>query len=63
MCIRDRDQEQIRGWSEGAADYITKPFSPLALSHVLHDVLETDPDEERRRRQMILQKLQLLRNS
>jgi CheY-like chemotaxis protein len=46
-----------------AADYITKPFSPLALSQVLQDVLATDPEEEARRRQMILEKLQLLQNS
>lgn len=57
-----QDQDQIRGWSEGAADYITKPFSPLALSQVLQDVLATDSEDEERRRQMILEKLQLLQN-
>jgi hypothetical protein len=30
---------------------------------VLQDVLATDPEEEARRRQMILEKLQLLRNT
>jgi two-component system, OmpR family, alkaline phosphatase synthesis response regulator PhoP len=63
LTAKVQDQDQIRGWSQGAADYITKPFSPLALSQVLQDVLETDPEEEERRRQMILEKLQLLRNS
>jgi len=63
LTAKVQDQDQIRGWSHGAADYITKPFSPLALSQVLQDVLETDPEEEGRRRQMILEKLQLLRNS
>ena len=59
---RVRDEDQIRGWSEGAADYLTKPFSPLALSQVLQDVLATEPAEEERRRRMILEKLQLLQN-
>ncbi len=63
LTAKVQDQDQIRGWSQGAADYITKPFSPLALSQVLQDVLETDPEEEARRRQMILEKLQLLRNN
>jgi len=63
LTARVQDQDQIRGWSEGAADYITKPFSPLALSQVLQDVLATGPEEEERRRQMILEKLQMLRDS
>jgi CheY-like chemotaxis protein len=63
LTAKVQDQDQIRGWSQGAADYITKPFSPLALSQVLQDVLATDPEEEERRRQMILEKLQLLQNS
>ena len=63
LTAKVQDQDQIRGWSQGAADYLTKPFSPLALSQVLQDVLATDPEEEARRRQLILAKLQLLRNS
>ena len=63
LTAKVQDQDQIRGWSQGAADYITKPFSPLALSQVLQDVLATDPEEEERRRRMILEKLQLLHNT
>lgn len=63
LTAKVQDQDQIRGWQEGAADYITKPFSPLALSQVLQDVLATTPEEEERRRKMILDKLQLLKNS
>jgi DNA-binding response OmpR family regulator len=62
LTAKVQDQDQIRGWSEGAADYITKPFSPLALSQVVQDVLATDTEDEERRRQMILEKLQLLQN-
>lgn len=63
LTAKVQDQDQIRGWSRGAAEYITKPFSPLSLSQVLQDVLESDPEEEERRRQMILEKLQLLQGS
>ena len=55
-----QDQDQIRGWSSGAAEYITKPFSPLSLSQVLDDVLEHGRAEEERRRTLVLEKLQLM---
>lgn len=61
LTARSLEDDQIRGWSSGASEYIVKPFSPLALSGVLDDVLSTDPDEEERRRQLVLEKLQLLR--
>lgn len=60
LTAKVQDQDPIRGWSHGVAEYITKPFSPLALSQVLEDVLTTDPEEEEARRRMILEKLQLL---
>jgi CheY-like chemotaxis protein len=63
LTAKVQDQDQIRGWSHGAAEYITKPFSPLSLSQVLQDVLATDPREEERRRALVLEKLQLLQNS
>lgn len=62
LTAKVQDQDQIRGWSSGAAEYITKPFSPLALSQVVEDVLSNDPEEEERRRATILEKLQLLQN-
>lgn len=63
LTAKVQDQDQIRGLTKGAADYITKPFSPLVLSQVLENVLRNDREEEERRRRMILQKLQLLENT
>ncbi len=60
LTAKVQDEDQIRGWSSGAAEYITKPFSPLSLSQVIADVIANDPEEEARRRQMILEKLKLL---
>lgn len=63
LTARVQDADQIRSWTQGAAEYVTKPFSPLQLSQVLADVLATTPEEEARRRQLILDKLQLLHSS
>lgn len=60
LTAKVQDEDQIRGWSAGAAEYITKPFSPLSLSQVIGDVITNDPEEEEHRRKMILEKLKLL---
>ena len=60
LTAKVQDEDQIRGWSAGAAEYITKPFSPLSLSQVIGDVITNDPEEEEHRRRMILEKLKLL---
>ncbi len=62
LTAKVQDHDQIRGWSSGAAEYITKPFSPLSLSQVVQDVIDTDPEEEERRRRLVLDKLQILRD-
>jgi CheY-like chemotaxis protein len=61
LTAKVQDHDQVRGWSAGAAEYITKPFSPLSLSQVVQDVMDTDPGEEERRRRLVLDKLQILR--
>jgi DNA-binding response OmpR family regulator len=63
LTAKVQDEDQIRGWSAGAADYITKPFSPLSLSEVISDVISISPEEEARRRKVVLEKLRLLRTS
>ena len=63
LTAKAQESDQMRGWTSGAAEYITKPFSPLALSQVVSDVIETDPQEEERRRRLVLEKLQMLQES
>lgn len=60
LTARSLEEDQRKGWSTGAAEYITKPFSPLVLSQVLEDVLATDPEEQEERRRLILQRMRLL---
>lgn len=63
LTAKVQEQDKIRGWSSGAAEYITKPFSPLSLSQVLDDVLAGGPSGEARRRELVLEKLRLLRQN
>jgi DNA-binding response OmpR family regulator len=61
LTARVQGEDQMRGWSGGASDYIMKPFSPVALLETIRNVLHpADPDEAERRRDRSLEKLRLL---
>jgi two-component system, OmpR family, alkaline phosphatase synthesis response regulator PhoP len=61
LTARVQGEDQMRGWSGGAADYIMKPFSPVALLETIRSVLHpTDPGEGERRRERSIEKLRLL---
>jgi DNA-binding response OmpR family regulator len=61
LTARVQGEDQMRGWSGGAADYIMKPFSPVALLETIRSVLHpADPDEGDRRRERSIEKLRLL---
>ena len=61
LTARVQGEDQMRGWSGGAADYIMKPFSPVALLETIRSVLHpTDPEEAERRRTRSIEKLRLL---
>jgi DNA-binding response OmpR family regulator len=61
LTARVQGEDQMRGWSGGAADYIMKPFSPVALLETIRSVLHpADPDEAQRRRDRSMEKLRLL---
>ncbi len=61
LTARVQGEDQMRGWSGGAADYIMKPFSPVALLETIRSVLHpADPEEAERRRTRSIEKLRLL---
>jgi two-component system, OmpR family, alkaline phosphatase synthesis response regulator PhoP len=61
LTARVQGEDQMRGWSGGAADYIMKPFSPMALLETIRSVLHpADPEEAQRRRERSMEKLRLL---
>lgn len=57
-----QDADIIRGWQLGADEYITKPFSPVALVKTVQMVMNRTPEERRARREREVVRAQLLRN-
>lgn len=53
-------EDQVRGWSGGADEYVTKPFSPMALAEAVVRVAEMSPDERASRRQEKMDQLAVL---
>ncbi len=63
LTAKVQEADQIRGFELGAAEYITKPFSPLALAQTIGDVLSSDPAVVERRRTELLNRLQMLQRT
>lgn len=57
-----QDADIIQGWQLGADEYITKPFSPVALVKTVQMVLDRTPEERRARREREIIRAQLLRS-
>lgn len=63
LTAKAQDRDQIRGWTSGVSDYVTKPFNPIALSQTIRRALEpATPQEAERRRSQILDKLRMAEN-
>lgn len=63
LTAKVQEADQIRGFELGATEYITKPFSPLALAQTIGDVLTADPEAIEQRRADLLSRLQLLQRT
>lgn len=57
LTAKVRELDQIQGLTHGAADYVSKPFNPIALSRTIRDALGATNTDERRQR--MLDKLRL----
>lgn len=58
LTARADEESQLKGWSEGIVDYITKPFNPLALERYIEAALnDRDPEEEAKHRNEIIMQL------
>ena len=66
LTAKGQFEDELRGYEEGAFDYITKPFHPLSLAPTIRETLETenqrDLQEKRQRRIEKLRNLLNLRN-
>lgn len=62
LTARADDESQLKGWSAGIVDYITKPFNPLSLVRYVQKALtERDPESETKRRDEIIEQLKRMK--
>lgn len=52
-------EDRLAGWRAGCTEYVTKPFSPLALVDLVNRVAEMSPRDRLRRRERELARLAL----
>ena len=66
LTAKGQFEDELRGYEEGAFDYITKPFHPLSLAPTIREALDSTGqrglDERRRRRIEQLRNLLNLRS-
>ncbi len=54
LTAKAQAEDQLRGWRAGAAEYVTKPFSPVTLTEIVQRIVEMSPEERRRHRERAL---------
>jgi DNA-binding response OmpR family regulator len=60
LTARAQEDDQVRGWLAGAAEYVTKPFSPMDLTEAVRSVLAMTPEEREARRSERLRRFTIL---
>ena len=57
LTAKAQREDRVRCWEEGASEYMTKPFSPVALSAALAQLMAMSPEQREERRDDVLRKL------
>jgi DNA-binding response OmpR family regulator len=57
LTAKTQVEDRLAGWRAGCAGYVTKPFSPIALTELVDRVAEMPDDERRQRREQELERL------
>lgn len=57
LTAKAQREDRVRCWEEGASEYMTKPFSPAALSATLAQLMAMSPEQREERRTGVLKKL------
>ena len=57
LTAKAQREDRIRCWEEGASEYMTKPFSPSALSSTLRQLMDMSTEQRDARRLETLRKL------
>lgn len=63
LTAKGQFEDELRGYEEGAFDYITKPFHPLSLAPTIRETLEAENQRDLvEKRQRRIEKLRSLLN-
>jgi DNA-binding response OmpR family regulator len=57
LTAKTQEHDRLDGYEAGAAEYITKPFSPISLTEAIEAVHSMTPAERQRRRDVALRQL------
>ena len=57
LTAKAQREDRVRCWEEGASEYMTKPFSPAALSATLAQLIAMSSEQREERRTGVLKKL------
>ncbi|MFL5768106.1 MAG: response regulator transcription factor [Actinomycetota bacterium] len=57
LTAKTQEQDRLKGYQAGAAEYITKPFSPISLTEAIEAIHSMTPEERGRRRDVALSNL------
>jgi DNA-binding response OmpR family regulator len=57
LTAKAQREDKVRCWREGASGFMTKPFSPAALTEAIDRLIEMTPQERHDRREAVLRKL------
>jgi DNA-binding response OmpR family regulator len=57
LTAKTQEHDRLKGYQAGAAEYITKPFSPIALTEAVEAIYSMTPAERERRRDLALSQL------
>jgi DNA-binding response OmpR family regulator len=57
LTAKTQEHDKLAGYQAGAAEYVTKPFSPIALTDAVEAIYSMTPAERERRRDLALAQL------
>jgi DNA-binding response OmpR family regulator len=57
LTAKTQQDDRLKGWRAGAAEYVTKPFSPISLTKAVETIHRMTPAEREERRDQAVAEL------